>query len=152
MHKNVKGVRPALALVVGLVCLATLFVGRVIGDGIPHSPLMGLATLHQLADTAVPYKVAMASARPVMVEFYADWCSVCQSMAPLVESLHQQYGETIDFVMVNVDEPQWGSVLKQYGVRGVPHYAFIASDHTSVESLVGSYPLSIIVQKLEALS
>jgi len=60
-------------------------------------------SLAQVVDQAVPYEMAVSNLRPTVIEFYADWCESCQSMAKDNYALEQQYGERINFVMLYVD-------------------------------------------------
>ncbi|WP_233501713.1 thioredoxin domain-containing protein [Acaryochloris thomasi] len=105
-----------------------------------------------MAQDAVPYEVAIASQKPTILEFYADWCSVCQSMAPTMQTLEQQYGEDINFVMLNVDEAQWLPQMDQYDVTGVPQFTLLNEQQSLVKSLVGRIPQIILADEFEQLS
>ena len=62
-------------------------------------------------------KVLLAN-RPVLVDFYADWCPPCRKLAPTIETLAKDYGDRILVVKVNVDKgPQ---LAKRYGIRSIP--------------------------------
>lgn len=89
------------------------------------SQLTGLATLRGLAQTSMPYETAIANGKPTLLEFYADWCPTCQSMAPILNRLHDQYSPRINFVLLNIDQPQWTPQIQQFGVTGVPHLVLL---------------------------
>ncbi|PZD71979.1 Thioredoxin 1 [Acaryochloris thomasi RCC1774] len=114
--------------------------------------LSGLKVMKEMAQDAVPYEVAIASQKPTILEFYADWCSVCQSMAPTMQTLEQQYGEDINFVMLNVDEAQWLPQMDQYDVTGVPQFTLLNEQQSLVKSLVGRIPQIILADEFEQLS
>jgi thiol-disulfide isomerase/thioredoxin len=109
----------------------------------------GLKVMQEMAREAVPYEVAIASSKPTLLEFYADWCSVCQSMASTVQTLEQQYGENINFVMLNVDDAQWLPQMDQYDVTGVPQFTLLDSQQASLKTVVGRIPEPVLVEIVE---
>ncbi len=114
--------------------------------------LSGLKIMKEMARDAVPYEVAIASPKPTLLEFYADWCSVCQSMAASIQTLEQQYGEDINFVMINVDDAQWYPQMDQYDVTGVPQFTLLDNQHSLVQTFVGRVPQPILAEVFEATS
>ncbi|MEO0373707.1 MAG: thioredoxin domain-containing protein [Cyanobacteria bacterium P01_A01_bin.17] len=114
--------------------------------------LSGLKVMKEMAQDAVPYEVAISTQKPTLLEFYADWCSVCQSMAPTMQTLEQQYGDDINFVMLNVDEAQWLPQMEQYSVTGVPQFTLLNEQQSLVKSLVGRIPQVILADEFEQLS
>lgn len=108
------------------------------------STLAGLAALREMSGQSVPYETALSNGKPTLVEFYADWCTSCQALAPSISQFHQQYGLEVNFVMLNVDQPQWQPQLQQYQVRGVPQFFFLKPDRTIVKTLVGAVPQQIL--------
>jgi thiol-disulfide isomerase/thioredoxin len=104
-----------------------------------------------MAQQSVPYESALTNGKPTLVEFYADWCSSCQSLAPSIAKFHEQYGSQVNFVMLNVDDSQWRPLMQQYQVMGVPQFFFITSSRRVVKTLVGRVPESILAQLFEQL-
>jgi thioredoxin len=83
-------------------------------------------------DMSVPPKATVASgtvgaaiassttAKPVMLEFYADWCGPCKEVGPQVEDFAKEMAGKARVIRVNVDEdPRLG---QQHGVRGIPAF------------------------------
>jgi len=56
--------------------------------------------------------------KPVMVDFYADWCSPCKLAAPVIDELAEEYKDKMVIGKVNVDENQ--AIGSKYGVMSVP--------------------------------
>lgn len=57
---------------------------------------------------------------PVLVDFTADWCGPCKSMAPVLKQLKSELKDTISIIKINVDKNQ--SLSAQYQVQGVPTF------------------------------
>lgn len=104
-----------------------------------------------MAQQSVPYESALSNGKPTLVEFYADWCTSCQSLAPSISKFHEQYSSQVNFVMLNIDDPQWRQQIQEYQVMGVPQFFFIKSDRKVAKTRVGRVPESILAQLLEQL-
>ncbi|MEM6434244.1 MAG: thioredoxin domain-containing protein, partial [Cyanobacteria bacterium P01_D01_bin.115] len=77
--------------VIALFAIAAFFLTRPVTMAQSVSPVAGLITLRASAQQAMPYEQAIANGQPTLVEFYADWCTTCQAMAPTLETLHHQF-------------------------------------------------------------
>ena len=60
----------------------------------------------------------LKSDRPVLVDFWAVWCTPCRAIAPIIESVGEKYAETARVVKLNVDDNP--SVSQRYGIKGIP--------------------------------
>eukprot|EP00899_Mesostigma_viride_P018497 jgi/Mesvir1/26649/Mv20438-RA.1 len=102
--------------------------------------LSGGVPLSALETSAVPLDIALGNGRPSVVEFYADWCEVCREMAPDVFALEKQYGDKVNWVMLNIDNPKWDPELEEYRVDGIPHFVFL-DDHAQAKAeMIGRLP------------
>lgn len=107
-------------------------------------------SLDAVAAAALPIDVALSNDRPTLIEFYADWCKVCQAMAADAISLEQQYSDRLNFVMLNVDNTKWLPELTKYRVDGVPRFIFLDKTNQAIGDAVGEIPRSIMAANIEA--
>jgi len=106
------------------------------------------APLERLARQSPDLTTALNNGRPTLVEFYADWCEACRTMAPAMETIEQKRRGTLDVVLLNVDNPRWQPELERYAVNGIPQLElFDAGGHSVGRSIGARRP-----EELEALT
>lgn len=108
-------------------------------------------SLTTLDEQSTPLEVALGNGKPTLMEFYANWCTVCQAMAPDIAQLEQQYADKVNFVMLNVDNTKWLPEMLKYKVDGIPHFAFLNSNGEAIAQTIGEQPRTIMATNLEAL-
>ncbi|KAK3149225.1 hypothetical protein QOZ80_3AG0214570 [Eleusine coracana subsp. coracana] len=113
---------------------------------------LGQASLKDLAANAVPYEEALSNDKPTVVEFYADWCEVCRELAPDIYKVEQQYKDRVNFVMLNVDNTKWEQELDEFGVEGIPHFAFLDKEGNEEGNVVGRLPKQYFLENVVALA
>ncbi|MEH2312966.1 MAG: thioredoxin family protein [Nostoc sp.] len=119
--------------------------------------ILGLRTettsvsLTKLSDSSTPLEVAISNGKPSLVEFYADWCTVCQKMAPDIAQLETEYADKMNFVMLNVDNTKWLPEMLKYRVDGIPHFVFLSHQGETIAQAIGDQPRKIMASNLEAL-
>ncbi|KAA1245198.1 thioredoxin [Aquimarina sp. RZ0] len=72
--------------------------------------------------------------KPVLLDFYADWCGPCQSLLPIVEKLSVEYKDHIEIRKINVD--QNSELSAQFQIRSIPALFFI-KDAKVVDKITG---------------
>jgi thioredoxin 1 len=86
------------------------------------------------------------SGKPVLVDFWAEWCGPCKMIAPALEEIAGALGDTVDIVKLNIDENP--DTPGKYGVRGIPTM-LLFKDGQAVAQKVGAAPRGQIQQWLE---
>ncbi|GMI75207.1 HIGH CHLOROPHYLL FLUORESCENCE 164 [Hibiscus trionum] len=109
-------------------------------------------SLKDLSAAAVPYEEALSNGKPTVVEFYADWCEVCRELAPDIYKVEQQYRDRVNFVMLNVDNTKWEQELDEFGVEGIPHFAFLDKEGNEEGNVVGRLPRKYFLENVDALA
>lgn len=69
-----------------------------------------------------PRTFKLAAGKPQFVEFFAFWCGTCKAMAPVVNTLKDQYGEQVNFVFLDIDDPATRPLKQALHFRLEPHY------------------------------
>jgi thioredoxin 1 len=87
------------------------------------------------------------SKKPVVVDFWAEWCGPCRMIAPALEELAGELGEKITVAKINIDENP--SVPQKYGVRGVPTLMIFSQGQVAATK-VGALPKSKIKEWIES--
>ncbi|MGZ2370736.1 thioredoxin [Ancylomarina sp. YFZ004] len=64
--------------------------------------------------------------KPCIIDFYADWCGPCKTVAPILEELKKEYGEKLEIYKINTeDEKELSSV---FGIQSIPSLLFVPQE------------------------
>jgi thioredoxin 1 len=87
------------------------------------------------------------SETPVLVDFWAEWCSPCRMIAPIVDEIATEYEGKLRVAKLDADENQ--NILMEYGVMGIPTLILFKGGK-AVERITGYLPKGKILPKLES--
>lgn len=87
--------------------------------------------------------------RPILVDFWAEWCGPCRTLGPILDQVANEVGEKATIVKCNVDDN--GELAQKYGIRGIPTMIFFKNG-AAAKTLVGVQPKEEIKKTLEELA
>ncbi len=88
------------------------------------------------------------SGKPMVLDFWAEWCGPCRMVSPIIDELYNEYGDRVVIGKMDVDNND--EVVAQFGVRNIPTIVFL-KDGKMVDKIVGATPKAKFVEKIEAM-
>ena len=89
-------------------------------------------------------KEVLQSEKPVLVDFYADWCGPCQMMGPVVEEISNEVND-VKVCKINIDEQM--SIAQKYGVMSIPTFIVFKNGDVA-DKKMGAMPKSAVLSML----
>lgn len=94
------------------------------------------------------FNTVVTQDKPVLLDFYADWCGPCRALMPTVEKLAKEYKGKVEIRKINVDEQQ--EIAAKFNVRSIPSLFFL-KDRKVMHSMKGAASENELKKHLDKL-
>ena len=101
-----------------------------------------------LTITSENYESTIASGKPVVIDFWAEWCGPCRMIGPIIEELAGEYANRVVIGKCDVESNE--DIVAQYRVRNIPTVVFI-KDGQVVDKVVGGTTKEKLKAKIDAM-
>ena len=94
------------------------------------------------------FQELLQDGKPLVVDFWAEWCGPCRMVGPIIEELATEYEGKVNIGKIDVDENS--EVAAQFGMRNIPTILFFKGGQL-VDKQVGAAPKATFVSKIEGI-
>ena len=98
--------------------------------------------------TDANFKEYLAESKPLVVDFWAEWCGPCRMISPLIDELNEEYEGKVNIGKVNVDEND--EISSEYGIRSIPTLLFFKNGEL-VDKHIGAASKAVLDEKIKSL-
>jgi thioredoxin 1 len=101
--------------------------------------------IHIIDNDHTDFNALIKQDKITLVDFWADWCKPCKILAPIIEQLSEDMGETINIIKVDVDANP--NISKEFGIKNIPT-CLIFKEGEVIDKTVGAVPLTHFKEKI----
>ena len=94
------------------------------------------------------FEELLQSEKPLVIDFWAEWCGPCRLLTPLIDELAAEYDGKVSIGKLDVDNNP--DTCNKYGIRNIPTVLFIKNGEI-VDKQIGAIPKNILVDKINAM-
>ena len=94
------------------------------------------------------YMEVLNGSKPVVLDFWAEWCGPCRMVAPIIDELAIEYKDSIAIGKVDVDDNN--DIVAEYGIRNIPTILFFKNG-VIVDKQIGAASKNVFVEKINRL-
>ena len=87
----------------------------------------------------------LGSDKPVLVDFWAEWCGPCKMIAPVLEEIAKEHGDKLRIVKLNIDENP--ETAPEYGIMSIPTMSVFVDGKVD-KNIVGAKPKASLLREL----
>jgi len=103
-------------------------------------------TAREVTDATFQQEV-LESEKPIMVDFWAEWCGPCRAVSPILDAIAHEHAEKLDIVKLNVDENP--NLAMKYQITAIPAFKVFEKGEV-VKTVVGAKPKPALEADLAA--
>ena len=114
-------------------------------------PLTAVSILTSMEMNSAPLTSIGNNGKPTVIDFWAPWCSNCKVAAPTLQAIEKEYGDSVNFIMVNGDDGKNWALIQLFGVDAIPHLALLSDEGDVETALIGPMSRNVLRADLDAL-
>lgn len=116
-------------------------------------PITAIEILTQMDKQSAPLTSIGNNGKPTVIDFWAPWCGNCKVAAPTLQAIEEEYGDKVNFIMVNADEQSYqnGALISIFSVDSIPHLALLSDEGDVETALIGPMSRNVLRADIDAL-
>lgn len=114
-------------------------------------PITAVSILVEMENKSAPLTSIGNNGKPTVIDFWAPWCSNCKVAAPTLQAIEKQYGDSVNFIMVNGDDGKNWPLIQLFGVDAIPHLALLSDEGDVETALIGPMSRNVLRADIDAL-